>query len=407
MRLSTELVGLSQEADRRPARHPRPPTGATRTVAARYVLGADGATSSVRRLLRGTFDDLSFRRGVAGGRARALVGDPARSPARGRSRHSRPSRPYGTASCRCGPGSAAATGEIKLMPGEGRRWSTRTSAPSPGSFARSPRSTTWRSSRHAVYRHPHAVVAHRWRYGRVFLVGDAAHRMPPFLGQGMCAGIRDAVNLAWKLAAVARRCRRRGSARHVRDRAQGACPHRAWWSTPRKFGLISHRRTRSGQGPAPRRSTPRSAAGRHGGNDSSELHPGPRRRIHSRSGTTDGRPVPARANCSRSPWSPSKVTTRPCSSTTCCRRTSRSSSTRRPTGSTNRRTGSGGPRARSWRYARALNRHRARPGPPGSRPSTSTVCWSAGPAAGVRWSASYVPTGTSTVPRRPRRSSSG
>jgi len=47
-----------------------------------------------------------------------------------------------------------------------------------------------------------ARVADRWRDRRVFLLGDAAHLTPPFIGQGLCAGIRDAVNLCWKVAGV-------------------------------------------------------------------------------------------------------------------------------------------------------------------------------------------------------------
>jgi 3-(3-hydroxy-phenyl)propionate hydroxylase len=57
--------------------------------------------------------------------------------------------------------------------------------------------------RSAMYRF-HAVVAPQMHKGNVFLAGDSAHQMPPFLGQGLNSGMRDAANLAWKLAFVQR-----------------------------------------------------------------------------------------------------------------------------------------------------------------------------------------------------------
>ena len=60
---------------------------------------------------------------------------------------------------------------------------------------------TYEIRRAAVYQF-HAATADRWQAGRIFIAGDAAHQTPPFLGQGMNAGMRDVINLAWKLPLV-------------------------------------------------------------------------------------------------------------------------------------------------------------------------------------------------------------
>jgi 3-(3-hydroxy-phenyl)propionate hydroxylase len=55
--------------------------------------------------------------------------------------------------------------------------------------------------RQVVY-HYRTRIAEKWRVKRIFLAGDAAHTMPPYMGQGACAAMRDAANLGWKLIEV-------------------------------------------------------------------------------------------------------------------------------------------------------------------------------------------------------------
>jgi len=89
--------------------------------------------------------------------------------------------------------------------------------------------------RRAIYTF-RSAVARTWRVGRVFLAGDAAHLTPPFMGQGLCAGIRDAINLAWKLAV----CLKQGAPQTVLDTYQSERrPHvREYIETAIRLGAL-------------------------------------------------------------------------------------------------------------------------------------------------------------------------
>ncbi|MDH2383937.1 bifunctional 3-(3-hydroxy-phenyl)propionate/3-hydroxycinnamic acid hydroxylase [Bradyrhizobium sp. CER78] len=164
-------------------------------IRARYLVGCDGANSFVRKQLGVGLEDLAFDEWWMV--VDTLTSDPAKRPARS-FQYCWPSRP-GTFVP--GPRNLRRW-EIKLLPGEDPE-----AAGAPDNVVRLLQGftdisdlTIWRS---AVYRF-HALLGQRWRDRRVLLMGDAVHQTPPFLGQGLCAGIRDAVNLAWKLRLVLR-----------------------------------------------------------------------------------------------------------------------------------------------------------------------------------------------------------
>lgn len=169
--------------------------GAAQTVRARWVIGCDGGASTVRSLVGIELEDLDFDEPWLVVDVRVNERGLARLPATS-VQYCEPERPCTMV---IGPGSHRRW-EISLKPGE----DPQQAATDKGTwdllsrFLRPDEGTLWRQ---AAYRF-HALVAKAWRVGRVFIAGDAAHMQPPFLGQGMCQGLRDVANLAWKLAAV-------------------------------------------------------------------------------------------------------------------------------------------------------------------------------------------------------------
>lgn len=168
--------------------------GSTDTVSARYVVGCDGGNSTVRRALGSSMDDYGFQEPwlVCDFRLKREVDLPMAQ------QFGDPEQP---------------TSIISIGP-QHHRFSFMLDDELPRAEDVQPEDVWRRVSRWID--HDDAVlirvapytfrstVARAWRDRRVFLAGDAAHQMPPFLGQGMCSGIRDANNLAWKLDRVLR-----------------------------------------------------------------------------------------------------------------------------------------------------------------------------------------------------------
>jgi 3-(3-hydroxy-phenyl)propionate hydroxylase len=169
--------------------------GRAASVRTRWVIGCDGASSAVREAAGITLEDLQFDEPWLVVDVQVNEQGLAKLPATS-VQFCEPARPCTYV---IGPGNHRRW-EISLLPGEDPAYM----ATEEGAWSVLRRwigpedATLWRQ---ASYRF-HALVAREWRVGRVFIAGDAAHQQPPFLGQGMCQGVRDVVNLSWKLGAV-------------------------------------------------------------------------------------------------------------------------------------------------------------------------------------------------------------
>jgi 3-(3-hydroxy-phenyl)propionate hydroxylase len=194
VRLSAEVVA-TREVDDGVVVDVRLADDSTTRYRAKYVVACDGGSSPIRKRLGIELEDLDFDEYWLV--IDVLVNDDVldRLP-QTQVQYCEPARP---ATFVIGPANHRRW-ELMVLPGDSL------SDDFPGTelwplldrWIKPDEAQLWRA---AAYRF-HGLVASRWRQGRILLAGDSAHMTPPFMAQGMVQGIRDARNLAWKLALV-------------------------------------------------------------------------------------------------------------------------------------------------------------------------------------------------------------
>ena len=200
VQLGTAFEGLKQDADAVTLR-----LSDNRTEHARYVIACDGSRSAVRKALGIALDDLDFEEPWLV--VDAEVDGPVRFPDLWGVPEAADLQKLSV--MMCDPKRPAT-----IVPGRGnhRRWEFMLLPGEDDAVMMQPDNVAalvapyltgvpHKIVRAATYRF-HGLIAEQWRRGRVFLAGDAAHQTPPFFGQGMCHGLRDIANLAWKLELV-------------------------------------------------------------------------------------------------------------------------------------------------------------------------------------------------------------
>ena len=201
LHLGWEMTAVEQDDDLARVHLRHGDTGEVKELSARYVVGCDGANSLVREAIGGGREDRGFEADwlvidvlLKEGVTIEGLGIPAAG------QYCNPERPTTIVPAGVREGRTFRRWEFMRLPGERvedlereeRVWELLRPWAGPEDIE---------LVRHKVYNF-RSLLAERWRDRRLLIAGDAAHVMPPFMGQGMCSGMRDAWNLAWKLGLI-------------------------------------------------------------------------------------------------------------------------------------------------------------------------------------------------------------